>query len=492
MAKIPVKPITVKVMVRTPGGKGIEQALVKMMSSGLSEPAVARTDKAGVATFPLPDSMFPEGTSEVEVQLVSSKAHHGPVAEKGKDFANGPTKATVKVAKKGAFAEGTAGLDKNGRLEMVLVDGGMLGKLHESTLTRRLSTQEIIEELLHRHARGDIRMVGAGEFKCKHEVSATDPDGENGEACTDACSVDAPAQTATSRISVDGAMFGVSTYALQQFHDAYKSVQVVTYAKKKTLVLLYRRHALGLARLYKMLAAEGCVAMYTVGLDGSDPTKRNDCHGQGRAMDISGVAKEEPNGTKTKRSGSYLELPIRLEKDFVVYFHWGMVKLKVKTTDSAGTETTTYENEKAKNYSTEEATSTNGWLVYRLDPNPPTTALPKGVTMTDSHMVEAGRLFKLIYDFVAKEYSFGDKYLGPLDSLALKAETQANLEAADAGDPPEIGSHAHYMLYPDYPKPTSPKKPGSDKIPKDGRQDHVNHFHVQLGETGTQDWKTLT
>ena len=41
------------------------------------------------------------------------------------------------------------------------------------------------------------------------------------------------------------------------------------------------------------------------------------------------------------------------------------------------------------------------------------------------------------------------------------------------------------MLYPDYP---TANHGGSTK---NGGQAHSNHFHAQLGVTGTQDWKTL-
>ena len=462
--KSAVKPITVKVFVRTRGGNGIDHALVKMTSGALPDPISAYSDKNGVATLALPASIFPESATEVDVRIVSSKAHHGPVPAGGGTFSNGPVAASAKILKQGAFAKDTANVDKLKRLEMVLVDGGSLGALHAGTLTRRLSTQEVVEELVYHHACGNIRLIGASEFKCQHDVSSEDPDGEKGNPCTEKCSIVVPVQTAANRISMDGMLNGVDIYYLAKFIGENGKTPSIQCGKKPRLSLLYRRHAVGMIRLCGKLFAAGYRVLYSVGLEGSDPLVRDDCHGQGRAMDISGVATEVPENVQA----------IRLGVDFIVFYHWGKMNLRVETTMTDGSTETKSVAETGKSYDTDTVTTGNGALLFRLDPIPEATARPKNMPMTDEHLTKTAEVFKTIFDFVSMEYSFGDNHLG-----------SGSVTSADALPAPEIGSSAHFMLYPDYP---TANHGGSIK---NGRQAHVNHFHVQLGVTGTQDWKTL-
>ncbi|HMA93991.1 MAG TPA: hypothetical protein VKP30_14970, partial [Polyangiaceae bacterium] len=139
------------------------------------------------------------------------------------------------------------------------------------------------------------------------------------------------------------------------------------------IVDVHPRNIVGMIRLCKRLKADyGIAAVYTAGFLRWVKGSSNyawDSHGRGRAFDLSGVAQQMPN--LPPKDGKTVTQPVRPGVDFVVYFHWGLVKMQVLTTNTAsGTSTQVAERHRdtGKDYSTSSASS--GQLLYRLDPIP--------------------------------------------------------------------------------------------------------------------------
>ncbi|MGC4068875.1 MAG: hypothetical protein QM784_30375 [Polyangiaceae bacterium] len=82
---------------------------------------------------------------------------------------------------------------------------------------------------------------------------------------------------------------------------------------------------------------------------------------------------------------------------------------------------------------------------------------------------------------MTRQYSNRVTALGPIDKLAPVLKHSAAEE--DASLSPQIGELAAQVLHPDYPI--------ANTNPWNGREAHVNHFHVQFGVTKTMHWKEL-
>lgn len=477
-----IKPLTVKVFVRSPGGAPINDALVRLKrNSSASDDSTERT-KDGVAVLVLRETDFPSGSTTVSVTIQASKRHHGPMSADGINFKNGPVVVSVTANSMGGFADGTPSVDDKGRLNLVLVDGGMLGQFHSNTLARRLSTQEVVEELLYGHSRGLLTLNKGSEFECTHDPSG-DPDGENGDPCTADCRIVAPTQNDNNRLSLQPTIGGVTIAYITGWWNTNGKTPAILWTGRKLLQKMYRRNVVALARLCYMLSGWGYKVLYTAGVEGSDPASRNDSHGQGRAMDFHGAAKEMPikgqyrevrNPTTGKIVGSGNESDVRLGIDFIIWYHWGMMKLQEANSATRVAET-------HKDYEAEGKPSPNGRLLYRLEPLPDATARPPKMDLTDAHLAEAATLFKNVHDFVTRQYSNRETSLGPISLLPKPRVAAAT--ADDAVASPDIGAVAAQVLHPDYPT--------ANTNPWNGREAHVNHFHVQFGITNTMPWKDL-
>jgi hypothetical protein len=276
---------------------------------------------------------------------------------------------------------------------------------------------------------------------------------------------------------------GVSVVYITGWWDTDNKAPAILWTGRSVLQKMYRRNVVALARLCYSLAGWGYKILYTGGVEGSDPASRNDSHGQGRAMDFHGAAKlmptkgpyrvvKNPNTGKVLGSGN--EAAVRLGIDFIVWYHWGMMKLQEAKASRRVAET-------HKNYEAAGKPSPNGRLLYRLEPLPDVSARPASMDLTDEHLEEAATLFKNVHDFLTRQYSNRSTVLGPIDKVP-PAQRQAAADD-DASPSPEIGELAAQVLHPDYPI--------ANTSPWNGREAHVNHFHVQFGVTNTMPWKEL-
>jgi hypothetical protein len=171
------------------------------------------------------------------------------------------------------------------------------------------------------------------------------------------------------------------------------------------------------------------------------------------------------------------------ERDFVVLYHWGMVQMLVNTPAGQvrrNEDNGIYQNAFAPNPAITES------LAYRLSvlPGAPPQRHANHV-LTDQHYVLAGNLFRLTYQFFAREFAHRDAFLGPLNArppppvaIAVLGPrlTQPGLDDAGAvgAAPIEPGTVEGFVLHPDYPEPDGGR-------PR--RQTHNNHIHANVGET---------
>jgi len=161
------------------------------------------------------------------------------------------------------------------------------------------------------------------------------------------------------------------------------------------------RNALALVNLCQYLHANwGITELYHIGIDGSDPSVRNDCHGQGRAVDFSGVRGIHPvNGDEV-----YL----------TVWNDWGKVYVPGITTS---------------NGDWPDGTGSN--TDFRLDHE----GAPDGY----------GRnFFRDLYNYIAIEWQ--DRTFGP----------------EDGSNPTTIGRTSRVIMHPDHPATAPGTKNGRE------------------------------
>lgn len=170
--------------------------------------------------------------------------------------------------------------------------------------------------------------------------------------------------------------------------------------------------------------------------------------------------------------------PIELGADFLVLTHWGIVPMFDSST-IVGNPPSQWRRisngfDDGLDYST--FSRSERPLHYRLEPPPYQDAAtfaqndPERVDLANlsAHFVEAGKLFRVIYEFFARDYS--DIGHGTLPN----GEPTPVLGPQPSTPPTPISSnHGHFIIHPDY------HKVGSD----DGRHAHANHIHAQLGPT---------
>lgn len=488
--KIVVEPYQVEVLVRSPGGKPIAKAEVRLKrNSNAADDDVEETDNNGIARFVIAESDFKDDPNvpggKAEYTFEARKRHHGPVViGDSVPFENGPATADVsveplspdkiKVKKQPGWAvgysPGTPNVDKDGRLNIILVEGGCLGQDHydsasspaPASLTKRLSKSQIQEELLFRIGHGDVALTKTTEFEFEHDSSIGDFD-----ACQPGkCKIKKPG--VDDKVAVyESRLAGVDFLYIKKF----VGVTAVEWARAG-MSKLSQRHVVGMARLCKMLRVNHSVAaIYTQGFI----TSNGDAHQAGRAFDFSGVLLQKPEGSPQA---------VRTDVDLVVYYHWGnRVRMQVDTTtpkptdtEITGTNPKTYRRKEDHDvYRVPSDPPTKDALLYRLDPEPlpaerdiATAALPQ------SHFTKAKNVFLAVYQFATTQYSSRDAYLGP--TSALPVTVGSTCDANDGTVPGSPGLIAGYVIHPDYPNP-------GEETKGTGRAAHQHHIHMQLGRT---------
>jgi hypothetical protein len=157
-----------------------------------------QTGADGTCVVPVVDPALAsktEATGSVRVK----KPHHGPVAAAGTAFASGEAAVRVKFTpgpdKLEVLDLPAAQLVRWGRprvvgepakiLELTLVEGGTLGKLHTAVRTRRLSAahrpetpskpvSQIDEELIFHIAHCDLALTPSTDYVFTHDLSLPD------------------------------------------------------------------------------------------------------------------------------------------------------------------------------------------------------------------------------------------------------------------------------------------------------------------------------
>ena len=464
--KTPVGTIILKVFVRSPGGQGIPDATVTLEDP----PGTATTGPDGVARIPVKEKEL-AGKDSVKVQ--ARKRHHGPIVAPGTDFRNGPDEASAKVSEpQGGFDKSDPKVDSQGRLHLALVDGGTLGRAYyyaqeggPAILTRRLSQDQVQQELLYRVGHGEVTLAAGQELVINHDPNSGDDDD-----CTSACTIATPY---TQRRHVKPDRFGnVRFFFVTRLYANASRIRV------RDLVAgdvrnLNQRLIVGMVRMCKLLHDELAVAAcYTQGF------LRNaaDAHARGRAFDFAGAATAPVTAEKKLIEEDGLnvyrrEWDVRDTQDFVIWYHWGMPHLQVRTL-ATGAASRRHPDD-GRNYDPAGA-SVPERLLYRLEPVPAEDERNNGDARTTQHFQAASWLFRVVYDFCVKEFSNLDTRLGPVSGYGT-AEQQDASNADDALFPIDIGSFQGHVIHPDYPE-------GALRTP------HNNHIHLQLGSrTPTQE-----
>ena len=185
--------------------------------------------------------------------------------------------------------------------------------------------------------------------------------------------------------------------------------------KSMPLIQVDPRNAVALYRAANWMQEQYSVTeMYHAGINGSDPKQRNDCHGQGRALDFSGVV------------GAKDGIPF----EWFVINDWGNQPVPA---DRKG--------DSPSNWAYKDGGTTYR-LAHRLDEAQPSPA----------------RFFWDAFKFFAAQYRSGDMKEFPR-SLDTPITTGG------------------FIMHPDHKT--------SAKGTANGREAHKNHFHCQIGDTGT-------
>jgi hypothetical protein len=443
--------------------------------------STTKTGADGFAKLGFTEAQLAALSPPGQVTLHVKKRHHGLDAGVGNAIVPGEIKVSVTVTMKG-FDPATPGLAKDQRgafLDLVLMDAGLnLGQQISGTVTRRLTDDEVQQELIFLFRKGDVVLAPESEFQFTH-----DPTSGEFDACDPSkCKVKSPA--ANRRVSVlKATIAGVKFLMLMSFAPSARAPKTDQLPGQRflrdkfgwanmTLSLLDQRHVVGLARLCTVLQVKhGVAAIYTQGISGD--TTRADCHGYGQAIDFGGCATDLPDPANKNPT-------VRLGTDFVVLLHWGNHPMWNGTTVLAHpTDPTQWTrlavNDDGHDYAADPA-ATVSRLHYRMEPAPFQDPVPAALVASNPalaaqlatvapHFVSAADIFSSVYDFATHEYTDANTTLGPLPAGAA-VET-----------PTPIDSHAgHFILHSDYPKPNPAGA-------KNGRQAHVNHLHFQLGKT---------
>lgn len=522
-------PASFVLQVLKPSGVGIEDAQVDVLWKEVKttpNTQNAVTDKDGKVTISIldPKDWPADGTL---VELSVRKDFHGPVVPYGATFKYGPAKVEFRVKPKGTPQFAILNLPpatqvlwgrprvleaagKTTTMQVVLVEGGELGKEHPNVRTRRLSSShrpdspatavsQIDEELLFHIAHGGLAPTPASDYKFKITPPAAGGSGP-GTIEFDLPPPPTGSPPNTTRISARSSVAG-----------GLRFMHLVDFAGKDKIVIsgeagmnnLNPRLMVGAIRLARELlaAAPDLKAVLTSGFGRA----ADDAHGNGRAIDFAGLTMTEPTGladpifhehldffdpnctkkikgqgweTVTVSGGTKVtghERVCTAEKDFVVFYHWGLVKLLVET---AAGRVRRAEDKKPYRNEFDPKTSSLERLLYRLSDLPAEADRHKNHKMTDKHYELARDLFATSYALFAREFAHRDNLLGPAVTHSALSADPTRLAQAIADDGSAIaavpGTVQGFVLHPDYPAPDG----GGPK-----RQAHANHIHANFGAT---------
>ncbi|MCA9621719.1 MAG: hypothetical protein KC731_22000, partial [Myxococcales bacterium] len=476
--------ILVRVRVRTRGGRPLANAEVTVDAG--ATPRVLRTDKAGFAKLTLVEDDFGITMPRTFVTIEVMVRHHGPDPG-GNDVKTKRFHASVAVDQRALRPQSeqtllvpdasTPGIveDPKGRfLDVVMMDAGMNRRgLAVGIPTRRLTDDQVLDEMIFHYVSGDLPLDAASEPQFDHDPASGDLD-----PCTDACKLRKP--KTTDRVGLLEAVVAGVTFlhfmntAVSQPKkgdlpgERYTRERISW--KRETLNMLDQRQAVGVTRLCHHLRLFHDIAViYNVGISGDQG--RADCHGHGLAIDFSGCAKALP-GTVLK-SEATTTTDVRMGTDFIVFLHWGRVPMWDPKTVAANPADSSkwvrlpdqFPFDDLTNFETVDPKIKK--LHYRLDPAPfqpaPGTTPSELEASIAGHFAEARVLFRRIYQFFVDEYSDGNDVLGP---------------NAPPDVPTELDGHdGHFIIHPDY------AEPNASAGAKSGREAHNNHLHAQLGKT---------
>lgn len=530
-----VGPTVFVLQVVKPSGVPVADAVVSVEWEELQNPyaetprlSTYTTDGKGQVQIPILDPkewwIDPDGGTLAKLEV--SKDFHGPIVPYGTVFTYQPAKVEFRIKPKGDEQvslrnEATPTQVLWGRtrvlkqqskpsvIEITLMEGGELGREHPNVRTRRLSAShrqtqppsavpQIDEELLFHIAHGGLALDPATDYKFK---VTPPPAGQPGPGTIE---VDLPptptggvpsVPRVTARNSVAG---GLRFMHLLQFTGGDR----IRISGEAGMRALNPRLMVGAVRFARALLRVN--SNLQVVLTSGFGRAKDDAHGNGRAVDFAGlmtattpglvdpkfptvndpldphcVKKTKPDWqTVTLSSGGKAtvhEKACVAEQDFIVLYHWGMVKLLVDTpsgrirrAEDAGQ----YKNAFRPNTETEE-------LVFRLADLPTQGDRHPTHVLTDSHYELARDLFGAVYAFFAQEFAHRETFLGPTSEIpttptAIRGVTvQSRAQLDDAGGAPLVpGPVQGFVLHPDYPAPDGPG-------PK--RQSHANHVHANLG-----------
>jgi hypothetical protein len=454
-------------------GRAIAGATVTVTAGTTTK--TATSDAQGAAKIALMKADVDATSGAITVSV--KKFHYAPDPGPMGQVAPGPLTANMTVSMAGFdpttpnVAKDTTGLF----LDCVLMDGGMsFAAPQVGVPTRRLTDDQVQQELMFDHLAGTVTLNAASDFVFDHDASMGEFD-----ACDPAkCKVKTP--PIANRVALKTPTIGpVTFFVLLNFSTgAAHKADVIPGQHfladtfdwgNMPLQSLDQRHVVGLARLCAQLNSTlGVVAIYTQGVNG-DMT-RTDCHGYGMALDFGGVSTTAPDPTAK-------HMTVRMGIDFIVFLHWGRVPMWDSTTVAANpSDSTTWTRQAGDdgfNYSTD-ATGATHKLHYRLDPapfqdsvpslNPPDPTLSAQLAAVAGHFSLARAMFKAVFDFASSEYADSNTTLGQLTAPAVDTPTAIDDQSG------------HFILHPDY---GTPNAPGA----KNGRQAHVNHLHFQVGPT---------
>lgn len=495
-----------KIRVRTRWDRMIQDAKVNVDIGASS--IEQRTGKDGFVTITLTQNEIDNLTSPRDLVVVrASKLHHGPESGGATKVTHGEINVTARLDPPGFAAlqldidsskPSTPGLrlDTSGKafLDLVLRDAGLNRAAVSPNVTRRMTDDEVQNELMFHHLSGAITLVPTSEFQFDHDPST----GDRG-ACTPSCTMKGPTPDLWVNLSghtiADVAWFELRGWVVSQQkkgdvtpgqHFLGESFQW----RNIPLSSLDQRHVVGLARFCtNFKAVHGIVAVYTQGINGD--SSRADCHGYGLAMDFGGFSTKLPNTEPFKLKGQQTT-PVRIGVDFNVFLHWGRIPMW----DSASVaknpnpppgnpgDPPPWPRGSAAREDTidfgADKQGVNNRLHFRLDPPPFQDAVPASVPQplqgellkVAPHFQKARVLFGAVYDFAVQEYCDSNDLLGILPPKIV--DTRTPLDSHDG----------HFVIHPDYFKPNTPASKTADGKPgSDGRGAHVNHLHCQLGRT---------
>lgn len=418
------------------------------------------TDAKGRIEIPILDPkewwIDPEGGTLGKLSVV--KDFHGPVVPYGTDFKYGPNEVQFRVRPKGddqvtllnqapathTFWGRTRVLQapaKPSIIQVTLVQGGELGKEHASVLTRRLSAShrqtsppsavpQIDEEIVFHIAHGGVALSPASDYKFK---VTPPPAGASGPGTIELDLPPAPTGPVPNVARMDARNSIVGGLRFMHLLD-FTGRDRILIGGEAGMRQLNPRLLLGTIRLARRLISTD-PTLRTVLTAGFGRAK-DDAHGNGRAIDFSGVLTvdvpgltdprfkdvvdpRDPNCIK-KSSPEWKTVTLRdgtrttahdktctAEEDFVVMYHWGRVQLLVDTPTGRirrAENGATYRNAfDPNNTATEE-------LVFRLADLPSAGERHPNHVLTDRHYERARDLFGAVYAFFAQEFAHRDSF----------------------------------------------------------------------------------